>query len=48
MFQTVLYASDKTGSATDVLPQAIGIYAFNVVFSKESKEWGVVSSMGNG
>jgi hypothetical protein len=43
-FQAVLSASDKTGSAADILPEALGIYAFNVVFSKESKEWKVVSS----
>jgi hypothetical protein len=43
-FQAVLSASDKTGSAADVLPEALGIYAFDVVFSKESKEWRVVSS----
>jgi hypothetical protein len=43
-FQAVLSASDKTGSATDVLPEALGIYAINVVFSKEPKEWRVVSA----
>jgi hypothetical protein len=43
-FQAVLSASDKTGPVADVLPEALGIYAFNVVFSKESKEWRVVSS----
>jgi len=43
-FQAVLSSSDKTGSAADILPEALGIYAFNVVFSKESKEWKVVSA----
>ena len=43
-FQAVLSASDKTGSVADVLPEALGIYAFNVVFSKESNAWRVVSS----
>ena len=44
-FQAVLSASDKTGPAAAVLPEALGIYSFNVVFSKESREWMVVSSM---
>ena len=44
-FQAVLSATDKTGSAAaGVIPEALGVYAFEVVFSKESREWRVVSS----
>jgi len=43
-FQAVLFAKDKTGSAAGVIPDALGIYAFEVVFSKESEEWMVVTS----
>jgi len=43
-FQAVLSAADKTGSAVGVIPDALGIYAFEVVFSKESEEWMVVTS----
>lgn len=37
-------ASDKIGTTADILPEVLGIYAFNVAFFKESKEWEVVSS----
>jgi hypothetical protein len=43
-FQAVLSARDKTGSAAGILPEALGVYAFDVVFSKESKEWKVSSA----
>jgi hypothetical protein len=43
-FQAVLSARDKTGTAAEVLPEALGVYAFDVVFSKESKEWKVSSA----
>jgi hypothetical protein len=43
-FQAVLSARDRSGPAAGVLPQSLGVYAFDVVFSKESKEWKVASA----
>jgi|YelNatPaOPRAMG01_1025707.scaffolds.fasta_scaffold203932_1 ketosteroid isomerase-like protein len=41
-FEAVLTSGEKTGSLKDILPQALGIYAFDVIMKKESRDWKVV------
>ena len=44
VFQTVLTSGEKTGSVTDVIPQSLGIWDFNVTLKKESNDWKVTSA----
>jgi hypothetical protein len=44
VFQTVLTSGEKTGSVTDVIPQSLGIWDFNVTMKKESSDWKVTSA----
>ena len=44
VFQTVLTSGNKTGSATNVIPQSLGIYDFDVSLKKESNDWKVTSA----
>jgi len=50
-FQTVLTSGNKTGSLSDVIPQTLGVYDFDVSLEKESNNWKVTSAkweqMGN-
>lgn len=43
-FQAVLSGGSKVGSAGDILPEALGMYIFDVSFAKESGEWKVASA----
>ncbi len=42
-FQAVLSGRNKTGS-TDILPEALGAYNFDVTLAPESGEWRIVSA----
>ena len=44
VFQTVLTSGEKTGSVTDVIPQSLGIWDFDVTLEKESNNWKVTSA----
>ena len=44
VFQTVLTSREKTGSVTDVIPQSLGIWDFDVSLKKESNNWKVISA----
>jgi hypothetical protein len=44
VFQTVLTSGNKTGSASDVIPQSLGMYDFDVLLKKESNRWKVISA----
>ncbi len=44
VFQTVLTSGEKTGSVTDVIPQSLGIWDFDVTLKKESNDWKVTSA----
>ena len=44
VFQTVLTSGEKTGSVTDIIPQSLGIWDFNVTLKKESGDWKVTSA----
>lgn len=41
VFQTVLTSGEKTGSITDMIPQSLGIWNFEVTLKKESNDWKV-------
>ena len=41
VFQTVLTSGNKTGSMSDVIPQTLGVYDFDVSLTKESNGWKV-------
>jgi hypothetical protein len=41
VFQTVLTSGNKTGSVSDVIPQSLGVYDFDVSLKKESNGWKV-------
>jgi len=43
-FQAVLTGGSKTGSATDVIPESLGVYAFVVEMKKEPDGWKVTSA----
>jgi ketosteroid isomerase-like protein len=45
-FQAVL-TGGHTGSAADILPESLGMYAFAVSFRKEDNEWKIVSAQWN-
>ena len=44
VFQPVLTGGNKTGSAGDLLPEALGLYDFDVSLIKESDGWKVASA----
>ena len=44
LFQTVLTSGNKTGSVSDVIPQSLGVYDFDVSLKKESNGWKVTSA----
>ncbi|MGD0021624.1 MAG: hypothetical protein ABSC54_04915 [Smithellaceae bacterium] len=44
VFQTVLTSGEKTGSVTDVIPQSLGVWDFDVSLKKESSDWKVTSA----
>jgi hypothetical protein len=52
IFQVVLTSGSKTGSTADLIPESLGLYAFEVLLKKESDGWKVTSAkwerMGNG
>lgn len=43
-FQAVLTGRGPDASAGSVLPEALGVYAFDVTFAKEKGEWKVLSA----
>ena len=44
VFQTLLTSGNKTGSVSDVIPQSLGVYDFDVSLKKESNGWKVTSA----
>jgi len=44
VFQTVLTSGEKTGSVTDVIPQSLGVWNFDVSLKKESGDWKVTKA----
>ena len=44
VFRTVMTSANKTGSPADLIPQALGMYDFNVSLMKESGDWKVTSA----
>ncbi|MGC1456407.1 MAG: hypothetical protein WA946_14580 [Nitrospirota bacterium] len=44
VFQAVLTGGSKTGSASDLVPESLGIYAFVVELKKERDGWKVTSA----
>ena len=44
VFQAVLTGGNTAGSASDLLPEALGIYAFEVSLRKESGDWMISSA----
>jgi hypothetical protein len=44
MFQAVLTSGKKTGSVSDIIPESLGMYYFDVSLTKESNEWKVTSA----
>jgi hypothetical protein len=44
VFQVVLTGGGKTGSAADMVPESLGIYAFVVEMKKEPDGWKVASA----
>ncbi len=45
VFQAVLSGGNKAGSPGDLIPEALGMYDFDVSFTKESGEWKVTSAV---
>jgi hypothetical protein len=43
-FQTVLTSGEKTGSITDVIPNSLGVWDFDVTLKKELDDWKVTSA----
>jgi hypothetical protein len=43
-FQAVLTGGSKTGSAADIIPESLGIYAFVVEMKKEPDGWKITSA----
>lgn len=41
LFQAVLTSGEKTGSVSDVIPQTLGVWDFDVALKKESNDWKV-------
>jgi hypothetical protein len=52
IFQVVLTSGSKTGSTADLIPESLGMYAFEVSLKKEPDGWKVTSAkwerLGNG
>jgi hypothetical protein len=52
IFQVVLTSGSKTGSTADLIPESLGLYAFEVSLKKEPDGWKVISAkwerLGNG
>ena len=44
VFQAILTHGEKTGSITDMIPQSLGIWDFDVSLKKESNDWRVTSA----
>jgi len=44
LFQAVLTGGNKTGSAADLIPESLGVYAFEILLNKEQGDWKVVSA----
>ena len=44
VFQAVLTGGSKTGSAADLIPESLGIYAFVVEMKKEPDGWKITSA----
>lgn len=44
VFQAVLSGGNKTESVSDILPEQLGMYSFEVVLKKEPDEWKVSSA----
>lgn len=44
LFQAVLTSRGAAESSPAILPESLGVYAFDVIFKKESDEWKVVSA----
>lgn len=44
VIQAVLTSGKKTGSVTDVIPESLGMYLFDVSLKKESGDWKVASA----
>jgi hypothetical protein len=43
-FETVLTSGVKTGSISDVIPESLGVWNFDVTLKKESDAWKVISA----
>ncbi len=44
IFQVILTGGTRTGNTADLLPEALGMYSFDVALIKESGDWKVVSA----
>lgn len=44
LFQSALTSGEKTGTVTDVIPQSLGIWNFDVSLKKESNEWKITQA----
>jgi len=44
MFQAILTGGSKTGSAADIIPESLGVYAFEILLKKEPEGWKVISA----
>ncbi len=42
--KAILTSSQKTGSVTDVVPEQLGVYRFDVEFNKGSGDWKITSA----
>ncbi len=43
LFRAVLTTGEKTGSISDIVPESLGMYYFDVLLKKESNGWKVTS-----
>jgi len=44
MFEAVLTSGVKTGSISDIIPESLGVWYFDVTLKKEEDEWKVTSA----
>jgi len=44
VFQAVLTSKEKTGSIKDIIPEALGVWEFDVTLEKEARDWKVTSA----
>lgn len=42
--KAILTSGQKTGSVSDVVPEQLGMYRFDVFFKKESGDWKIISA----